>query len=82
MTDASNNGKKPQKGTLGGSPFGRSDRASEPYADIDVPDYEGATPEPAAKDAPKEPGAPKAPAAPATKATKSGAAPADKKPAA
>ena len=65
MTDASNNGKKPQKGTLGGSPFGRSDRASEPYADIDVPDYEGATPEPAAKDAPKEPGAPKAPAAPA-----------------
>lgn len=82
MTDASNNGKKPQKGTLGGSPFGRSDRASEPYADIDVPDYEGATPEPAAKDAPKEPGAPKAPAAPAAKATKSGAAPADKKPAA
>ena len=82
MTDASNNGKKPQKGALGGSPFGHSDRASEPYADIDVPDYEGATPEPATKDAPKAPGAPKAPAAPAAKATKSGAAPADKKPAA
>lgn len=76
MTDASNNGKKPQKGALGGSPFGHSDRASEPYADIDVPDYEGATPEPGAK------GVPKAPAAPAAKATKRGAACADKKSAA
>ena len=76
MSDASNNGKKPQKGALGSSPFGRNDRASEPYADIDVPDYEGATPEPAAKDAPK------APAAPAAKTVKDGVAAADKKPAA
>lgn len=76
MTDASNNGKKPQKGALGGSPFGHSDRASEPYADIDVPDYEGATPETAAK------GAPKAPAAPAAKTVKNGPAAADKKAAA
>ncbi|CAQ04708.1 DoxX family protein [Corynebacterium urealyticum] len=82
MSDASNNGKKPQKGALGGSPFGRNDRASEPYADIDVPDYEGATPEPAAKGASKAPAAPKAPSAPAAKTVKEPAATADKKPAA
>ena len=82
MTDASNNGKKPQKGAPGGSPFGHSDRASEPYADIDVPDYEGATPDPAAKGAPKAPGVPKAPAAPAAKTVKNGPAAADKKAAA
>lgn len=81
MSDASNNGKKSQKGALGGSPFGSNDRASEPYADIDVPDYEGATPEPAAKGAPKAPGAPKASSAPAAKAVKEPAAAAEKKPA-
>lgn len=76
MTDASNNGRKSQKGALGGLPYGHSDRASEPYADIDVPEYEGATPEPAAK------GASKSPAAPAAKTVKNGPAVADKKPAA
>lgn len=80
MSDASNNGKKPQKGALGGLPFGRNDRASESYADIDVPDFEGATPEPATKDAPKTPGASKAPAAPVAKTVKNSAATADKKP--
>lgn len=45
MSDASENGKKSQKGALGGSPFGQNERASEPYADIDVPDYDGEIPE-------------------------------------